>query len=148
MRKHNVMRAKKRAKALQAETAAPNTRTWMYHAEHEPRIFETKEAATEAEADGWKDSPAKCDGFLDKIGVDPDNKLQVQYVGEVAEHTAETLNLLENIDTLEKAGLVRLAQLRFSEDWSGKRLGADKMREAITARIVKERQANESSTDT
>ena len=75
-------------------------RAWRYHSEHEPKIFTGDEAIAAAEADGWQDSPAKCTGFLDKIGVDPSNKLQVQYVAEVAEQTAEVVNLMAQEGTI------------------------------------------------
>lgn len=115
-------------------------KTWRYHATLAPKIveIETEEEEKALEADGWYDTPAKCKGFLDKVGVDADNALQVQYVGDVVEQTAETLNLLENIDDLDKAGLLRLAKLRFTEDWSNKRMGVDKMRVAIKKRIEHE----------
>lgn len=110
--------------------------TWLYHSDHEPKIFEGDEAIEEAQADGWEDSPAKCKGFLDKIGVDPDNTLQVQFVGEVTEQAAEVTNLLENIDALDKPGILRLATLHLAEDWSGKRTGLDKLRAAMKKRLA------------
>lgn len=110
-------------------------RAWRYHPEHEPKIFTGDEAIAAAEADGWQDSPAKCTGFLDKIGVDPNNALQVQYVAEVAEQTAEVVNLIENLDELDSKGLLRLAELHFSEDWKPRNMGAKKMRAAIKKRL-------------
>jgi len=43
-----------------------NFPTWRYHAEHEPRIFETFEELEEA-GEGWVESPAL-------IGVEPKRK--------------------------------------------------------------------------
>lgn len=132
MRRREKARAEKRAAAEAAEeiSAAAPLKAWRYHAEHEPRIFTGDEEIKSAESKGWKDSPAKCDGFLDKIGVDPDNKLQVQYVGDVSEQTAEVINLIENIDTLDREGILKLATLHFVEDWSERR-GVEKMRNAM-----------------
>ena len=110
-------------------------KSWLYHPDYEPRIFTGVDAVKEAEADGWKDNPAKCKGFLDKIGVDPANALQVQYVGEVAEQTAEVTNLIENVETLDKKGVLRLVELHFSEDWSTKKQGVEKLREAAVKRL-------------
>lgn len=110
-------------------------RQWLYHAEHEARIFDGPAAIEAALADDWKDSPAKCKGFLDKIGVDPDNKLQVQFIGDVAEQTAEVVNLVENLAVLDKTGILRLAELQFTEDWSKRRVGLEKLREAMSRRL-------------
>lgn len=115
-------------------------RTWRYHAEHVPKIveIESEEEVKALEADGWYDTPAKCTGFLDKVGANPNNALQVQYVGEVVEQTTEILNLLENIDELDKPGLLRLVKLRFNEDWAKRRSSVDTMRVAIKKRIADE----------
>ena len=119
-------------------------RAWRYHSEHEPKICEGEAAIAAAEADGWQDSPAKCIGFLDKIGVDPDDKMQVQLVGGIVEQTNEALNLSENLETLDKAQLLRLAALQFGEDWTTKRLGVEKLRARVKKRLAAE-QTNESS---
>lgn len=107
---------------------------WLYHAEQEPKIFDSSEVEA-LEAEGWKDSPAKCDGFLDKINVDSKNKLQVQFVGEVTEATTDILNLEENIESLDREEIIKLAHLRLQEDWS-KRRGLEKMRSSLRDRIV------------
>ena len=110
-------------------------KAWRYHADHAPRLLTGIAAIEAAEAEGWKDSPAKCEGFLDKIGVDPTDKMQVQYVGEVTEQTVEVTNLLENVDTLDKQGLLRLVELQFNEKWASKKLGAEKLRAKVKQRI-------------
>ena len=107
---------------------------WMYHAEHEPKIFDSSEVEA-LEVDGWKDSPAKCKGFLDKINVDSENELQVQFVGEVVEATSDILNLEENIESLDREEIIKLANLRLQEDWSKKR-GLERMRTSLRDRIA------------
>ena len=110
-------------------------KTWLYHSNHKPRIFEGIEAVDAAEANGWKDSPAKCAGFLDKVGVDPADEVLVQLTGEVTDQTVEVTNLLENIDDLDRKGILRLATLHLVEDWS-KRRGVDKMIAAMKQRLA------------
>lgn len=108
-------------------------KTWMYHKDHEPMIFDLDDVE-QAEKEGWKDSPAKCEGFLEKINVDPENKLQVQFVGQVTESTTEMVNLIENIDTLDREEIIKLADMHLQEDWSKKR-GLEKMRSSLKRRI-------------
>lgn len=111
-------------------------KAWRYHADHAPRLLTGIAAIEAAEAEGWKDSPAKCVGFLDKLGVDPNNKMQVQYVGEVTEQTVEVTNLIENVDTLDKPDLLRLVELQFGEKWGKKKLGTEKLRVRVKQRIA------------
>lgn len=109
-------------------------KTWRYHKDHEPRIFDSDDVE-KAELEGWKDSPAKCEGFLEKVAVDPEDKIQIQIVGEITEATTEIVNLTENIDTLDRQEIIKLAQLQLQEDWSKKR-GLEKMRQSLERRIA------------
>lgn len=140
MIKHSIERAKRRAQARQAEQERgqeiPEIRAWRYHAEHKPRIFTGEEAIAAADKDGWQDSPAKCDGFLKKIGVDPNNKLQVHFIGEVAAQTAEVMDLILNVDSLSKKQAARLAELQFSEDWSKSKKKVADLRDDLRARLL------------
>lgn len=110
-------------------------KAWLYHSEKEPKIFDGDEAIKEALDAGWKDNPAKCEGFLDKVGVDKNNKLQVQYIAEVADQSSEVVNLIENLNKLDKKGVIRLADLHFAEDWSEEKAGVKKLRARARKRL-------------
>lgn len=100
-------------------------KTWVYHSEHEPKIVDSDEVES-LSAEGWHDSPAKCDGFLDKLEADGEDELQVQVIGEITNNMKDSVNLETNLDTLDRNEIIRFAEVRFGEDWSKKR-GLDKM---------------------
>ena len=42
------------------------TKLWMYHSDHNPRVFQTKDQEM-LESQGWRDNPMKCAGFTTKL---------------------------------------------------------------------------------
>lgn len=108
-------------------------KTWVYHSEHEPKIVNSDEAEV-LYGEGWEDSPAKCKGFLDKVGVMPDDTMSIQTVGTITENIKDAANLEINLESLDRAEMIELADKRFGEDWSKKR-GVDKMRKLAERRL-------------
>ncbi len=139
MRRRNRARAKEESRRLKnGDTVKEGYRCWRYHSEHEPKIFEGEEAAAAALEAGWKKSPAECEGFLDKVGVDADDKLLIQVLGNATADTVEAANLIENLATLTKADIFRLAEIHLGENWGEvrKRDTLDTLRTAMTEKLA------------
>lgn len=108
-------------------------RTWVYHPEQEPKIVNSDEAEL-LYSEGWFDSPAKCEGFLDMMGVDEKDEFMVQSVGTITENIKDVANLEINLNSLDRAEIIDFAQKRFNEDWSKKR-GIEKMRKLAERKL-------------
>ena len=71
-------------------------RAFVYHPDKKPLMVYEEEKEQYYE-DGWFDSPAKCEGVIKKLGIDPENPVEVQMVGEtiqgVVDATNDALNL-------------------------------------------------------
>jgi C4-type Zn-finger protein len=89
-------------------------RTWIYHETEEPIIIEREEVESYEEK-GWKDSPA----FFIKLpdfGVDPDDAMAVQALGETVEGVVNSLNGALNINEMDKHELEEYAREHFGAE--------------------------------
>ena len=106
-------------------------RTWVYHETEEPKIVDSEDAQ-ELYDNGWKDSPRYFVKTTD-FGVDPDDEIKVQQLGEAIEGIAESLNGALNLQEMSVKELKAYAEKHY-----GKKLKAvvkPKMVEEIEALI-------------
>ena len=87
------------------------SRTWIYHKTEEPKVV-YEHQAQEYYDDGWEDSPAKFLKLKDH-GIDPDDSIQVQQVGEAIEGVKEAVNGALNLEDMTKKELVNYARKHF-----------------------------------
>ncbi len=87
---------------------------WVYHATKEPKIILDSEFEA-CEAQGWADSPAKFIKTTD-FGVDPDNSIMVQQLGEAIEGVKDAANGAINLDKMNKKQLEEYALKHFEVD--------------------------------
>ena len=88
------------------------SRTWIYHETEEPKIV-YEHQAEEYYAKGWADTPAKFLKLKDH-GIDPDDPIQVQQVGEAIEGVKEAANGALNLEDMSKRQLVDFAKKHFN----------------------------------
>lgn len=73
-------------------------KTWIYHPEHEPKIINSDEFE-EYEDKGWFDSPARFIKTTD-FGIEPDDVMAVQALGESIQGVADELNAQLNFENM------------------------------------------------
>lgn len=83
-------------------------KTWIYHKTEAPKIVYEHEAQKYYDK-GWADSPAKF-LKLEEQGIDPDDPIQVQQIGEAIEGVKKSLNGALNLDDMTKKELVNYAE--------------------------------------
>ncbi len=88
---------------------------WLYHKQHDPRVFDGAEAVAQAMAEGWVDSPSK--------------------VEEDAGDGAPLLEIPAEIAGLDKDALAQLAQERYGLSLD-KRFGLDKLQQQVAAKMA------------
>lgn len=98
---------------------------WIYHATEAPIIIKCSEFE-EYEDKGWKDSPAHFIKTTD-FGIEPDNALGVQALGETIEGVKDAANGALNIGSMSKNELEAYALKHFDID-------LDKRKKAATLR--------------
>jgi hypothetical protein len=101
-------------------------RAYVYHSDHDPKMVYLEDAQDYYD-DGWKDSPAKCKGFLSKVGIEPDDSVGIQTMGEVSEkvkdYTNDTLNLhLKSAKELKAYAALHLHGMKYQKNWNAKRM--------------------------
>lgn len=101
---------------------------WIYHATKEPKIINSKEFDG-YEAMGWADTPAKFVSAKD-FGVDPDNEIMAQQLGDAIEGVKEALNGALNIDSMGKKDLERYARKHFDVELD-RRKGIKSLRKIV-----------------
>lgn len=69
---------------------------WAFHQVEQPLVI-FKAASETMLADGWKNSPAECEGFLDKMPIDAKNPIKIQIVGETVAEEVDRINGALNI---------------------------------------------------
>ena len=89
-------------------------KTWVYHATKKPKIINSEEFEA-YEAQGWADTPAKFIKTTD-FGVDPENEIMVQQLGEAIEGVKEASNGALNIDSMSKKELEEYARKHFDKE--------------------------------
>jgi len=95
------------------------SKCWIYHATKEPQIIEDDEKE-DFLSEGWADSPAKFIKTTD-FGVDPDDAVKVQQLGETIEGVKEMANGSLNLDTMKDKELKKYAKKHFDKDIKGRR---------------------------
>jgi hypothetical protein len=103
-------------------------RCWVYHETEEPKVVDYSERE-EYYANGWADTPAKFANIAD-FGVDADDELGVQVVGEAIEGVKDMANGALNIDEMGKDDLKEYAKKHFAVDID-KRSRVKKMRDQV-----------------
>lgn len=101
---------------------------WAYHSTEKPRIINSDELEDMA-ALGWADSPAKFTKTTD-FGVDPENEIMVQQLGEAIEGVKDAANGALNIDVMNKKQLEEYALTHFDADLD-RRQGIKTLRKAV-----------------
>lgn len=89
-------------------------KTWIYHETEDPKIILSDEREA-YKADGWSDTPATFIKTTD-FGVDPEDSLAVQNLGESIEGVKNAANGAINIDIMDKKQLEKYAKLNFDVD--------------------------------
>jgi len=89
-------------------------RTWIYHETEEPKIIDSDDFE-QYEKNGWADTPAKFIK-LDDFGVDPDDHISVQQLGDAVEGVAKSLNGALNIWKMDKDELEEYAREHYGTE--------------------------------
>ena len=89
-------------------------RSWVYHETEEPKIILNSEFE-EYEKEGWKDSPIYFVKTTD-FGVDSDDDVKVQQLGDAIEGVKESLNGALNIDRMNETELMEYADKHYQID--------------------------------
>ncbi len=74
-------------------------RTFIYHSDEDPKIVYVGEEQ-EWYDKGWEDSPAKCKGFLGKVGIDARDEIGIQVLGAATEDIKDEVNVALNLNLL------------------------------------------------
>lgn len=106
------------------------SKLWLYHKEKEPLIIDESEQE-EFEKKGWVDSPAKFIDIKD-FGVDPENSMMVQQLGETIEGIKDMANGALNLDSMKDKELKAYAFDNFGKKIKGRR---DKLISQVDALI-------------
>lgn len=97
---------------------------WVYHPEHEPMIIDQNEADLYYK-NGWFDTPAAFIKTTD-FGIEPDDVIGVQVLGEAIEGIKDAANDALNLDHMNKDELEAFALKHFNKDldkrWSKNRM--------------------------
>ena len=107
---------------------------WVYHKTEDPQIISSDEQK-DYESKGWSDSPAKFIKTTD-FGIDPDDAMAVQGLGDTIEGVKNMANGAINIDIMDKKQLEAYAKLNFSVDID-RRKGIKSLRKEVHALINK-----------
>ena len=86
-------------------------RTWIYHTTEEPKIIDADDKESFYE-DGWCDSPAEFINLKD-MGVDPDDVIAVQQLGDTVQGIVDSLNGALNLDEMNMMDIVKYASDHF-----------------------------------
>lgn len=78
-------------------------KTWIYHPDHEPKIIDSDQFE-EYEDKGWFDSPARFIKTTD-FGIEPDDVMAVQALGESIQGVADSLNAQLNLEDMRPKDL-------------------------------------------
>lgn len=105
---------------------------WVYHKTKEPIIVDADDAQSYYDK-GWKDSPRLFVKTTD-FGVDPDDHIAVQQLGEAIEGVADSLNGALNLGEMDKNELGEYASDHFGEDID-KRKNISKLRNEVQVMI-------------
>lgn len=92
---------------------------WIYHATEEPKIVDADQA-TVFYGEGWEDSPAKFVKTTD-FGVEPDDAIGVQALGETIEGVKDALNAQLNIGDMRPKELKNFALDHYGKEIKGNR---------------------------
>jgi len=86
------------------------SKQWAYHKSEAPKIIDSDEWETYLDA-GWADTPAAFINLND-MGVDPDDPVAVQKLGEAIETIKDEVNTIANvdIDKMTRKHLIEWAQ--------------------------------------
>jgi hypothetical protein len=104
-------------------------RAWVYHPEHEPKMIYAEEAE-QYYKDGWYDTPAAFTPAED-FGVDPDDELAVQGLGETIKGVVDHNNGALNLKRMRKEDLAAFSTLNYGETLDPERLTKAEMISAI-----------------
>lgn len=90
---------------------------WIYHVTEEPQIVDADEAQSYYD-DGWADSPANFIKTTD-CGVDPDDEIGVQALGEAVEGVKDMANGALNLEEMKPKQLKAYAKTHFNKEIKG-----------------------------
>ena len=83
------------------------SRCWIYHENESPKIVNSRDAERYYKQ-GWADSPMRFLKVTD-CGVDPDDAMAVQMVGDSVQGVTDRLNAELNLKSMRKSELVKYA---------------------------------------
>jgi hypothetical protein len=86
-------------------------RRWIYHKDFDPKIIISNEFE-KYESEGWADSPAKF-SYIPDFGVDPEDEVKVNMLGEAIDGVADRINGELNISVMGKNKLEEYARRHF-----------------------------------
>lgn len=92
---------------------------WIYHKTNEPKIVNSKDAQSFYD-NGWVNSPAEFTKTTD-FGVDADDPIAVQNLGETVEGLVDQLNGQLNLGEMKNRELIAYASKHFGKDIKGKK---------------------------
>ena len=102
------------------------SKVWIYHETEQPQIINSDQLSIFL-GDGWEESPAKFVKTTD-FGIDPDDSIGVQALGESIEGVKNRLNKALNIDDMRPKELKEFALTDFGHVIKGNR---DKLRKQV-----------------
>ena len=91
---------------------------WIYHATEEPKVVNAEDAQSYYD-DDWKDSPASF-VKVTEFGVDPDDAISVQQLGEAFEGVKDMANGALNLVEMKAKELCAYAKKHFNKKLKGK----------------------------
>jgi hypothetical protein len=119
-------------------------RAFVYHPEHEPKMVYADEVDAYY-ADGWYDTPAAFTPAED-FGVDPDDEMAVQSLGETIKGVVDATNGAINLGRMRKEDLAAYSTLNFGVTLDPERMTKKEMIAAIERSLadhtVKEPEVN------
>jgi hypothetical protein len=108
-------------------------RTWIYHPSEEPRVIDQADY-DQYYAQGWRDSPASFANVA-AFGINPDDPVAVQQVGDAVQGVADALNGALNLNEMEKDEILLYAETHFNRDLSPQKLGLNALRAKVQAMV-------------
>lgn len=79
-------------------------KTWIYHKTEEPKVINSDEFEG-YKAEGWADTPAGFIHIVNDFGIDKDDALAVQQLGETIQGVVDSNNGALNLETMTKKEL-------------------------------------------